>query len=379
MITELYQSALYPSEIKAMFKIKKDSAKYAPPKESLKELAKVQSDIEFCYSALGKVSRSFSVVIKQLPEQLRDDVCIFYLVLRALDTVEDDMNYPYEKRMPLLQAFYEKCDDEDFYLEGVGDQQDYVDLLEHYPKITRVFKTLDPGAQEIIKDITKKMGAGMAHFATEDVITNEDFDLYCHYVAGLVGIGLSKLFANSGVEKKEMMDMEALSNSMGLFLQKTNIIRDYHEDLHSDRVFLPKSIWGKYENTIDLFEQNIDKQSSMDCLNDLLNNALTHIPDCITYLNTLQNKEVFKFCAIPQVMAIATLEKLYNNKDVFAKNVKIRKGLAAKLMLETTDMNDVKQYFKKFLLSIDEKANSSNKIHKETRQIVKKGLQSLEL
>lgn len=379
MIAELYQSALYPSEIKAMLKIKKDSAKYAPPKESLKELAQVQSDIEFCYSALGKVSRSFSVVIKQLPEQLRDDVCIFYLVLRALDTVEDDMNFPYEKRMPLLQAFHEKCDDEEFYLEGVGDQQDYVDLLEHYPKITRVFKTLDPGAQEIIKDITKKMGAGMAHFATEDVISNEDFDLYCHYVAGLVGIGLSKLFANSGVEKKEMMDMEELSNSMGLFLQKTNIIRDYHEDLHSDRVFLPKEIWEKYENSIDMFEQNQDKQSSLDCLNDLLNNALVHIPDCITYLNTLQNQEVFKFCAIPQVMAIATLEKLYNNKEVFAKNVKIRKGLAAKLMLETTDMKDVKQYFKKFLLSIDEKAKSSNKIQKETRQIVKNGLQSLEL
>ena len=143
--------------------------------------------------------------------------------------------------------------------------------------------------------------------------------------------------------------------------------------------FLPKEIWGKYEDRIDLFEQNIEKQSSLDCLNDLLNNALVHIPDCITYLDTLKNPEVFKFCAIPQIMAIATLEKLYDNKDVFAKNVKIRKGLAAKMMLETTDMQDVKQYLKKFLLSIESKAQSSNKIHKETTQIVKTGLQSIEL
>jgi farnesyl-diphosphate farnesyltransferase len=377
MITELYQSALFPSEIKAMLKLKKDSKKYAPPKESLKELAKTQSDIDFCYSSLAKVSRSFSVVIKQLPEDLRDSVCIFYLVLRALDTVEDDMNFPYEKRMPLLRSFHEKCDDEEFHLEGVGDQQDYVDLLEHYPKITRVFKTLDSGAQEIIKDITKRMGEGMAHFATEDVITNKDFDLYCHYVAGLVGIGLSKLFANSRVEKEEMMEMTELSNSMGLFLQKTNIIRDYHEDLHSDRVFLPKEIWGKYENSIDMFEQNMNKQSSLDCLNDLLNNALIHIPECLEYLGHLKNGEVFKFCAIPQVMAIATLEKLYNNKDVFAQNVKIRKGLAAKMMLETSNMEDVKSYFKKFLMSIHSKANTSNKIHKETREIVNNALQKM--
>lgn len=33
-------------------------------------------------------ARSFAVVIQQLPEGLRDAVCVFYLVLRALDTVE---------------------------------------------------------------------------------------------------------------------------------------------------------------------------------------------------------------------------------------------------------------------------------------------------
>lgn len=30
------------------------------------------------------------------------------------------------------------------------------------------------------------------------VETVKEYDLYCHYVAGLVGIGLSKLFAASG-------------------------------------------------------------------------------------------------------------------------------------------------------------------------------------
>ena len=33
---------------------------------------------------------------------------------------------------------------------------------------------------------------------------------------------------------------------MGLFLQKTNIIRDYREDLDDKRKFWPKQVWSKY-------------------------------------------------------------------------------------------------------------------------------------
>ena len=65
---------------------------------------------------------------------------------------------------------------------------------------------------------------------------------YCHYVAGLVGIGLSRLFAASGLESNEVGGDQQLSNSMGLFLQKTNIIRDYLEDSHEGREFWPAEV-----------------------------------------------------------------------------------------------------------------------------------------
>ena len=38
-------------------------------------------------------------------------MCVFYLVLRALDTVEDDMAVPQEIKIPLLRAFHGKCYD----------------------------------------------------------------------------------------------------------------------------------------------------------------------------------------------------------------------------------------------------------------------------
>jgi farnesyl-diphosphate farnesyltransferase len=97
--------------------------------------------------------------------------------------------------------------------------------------------------QEVIKAITQKMGRGMASFAAlatpeqpvAEVNTIADYDLYCHYVAGLVGEGLSGLFSASGKERDFIKDQLTLSNHMGLLLQKTNILRDYREDVDEGR------------------------------------------------------------------------------------------------------------------------------------------------
>jgi farnesyl-diphosphate farnesyltransferase len=44
-----------------------------------------------------------------------------------------------------------------------------------------------------------------------------------------------------------------LANDMGLFLQKTNIIRDYLEDFVDKRAFWPKEIWGEYASNLGDF------------------------------------------------------------------------------------------------------------------------------
>lgn len=71
-------------------------------------------------------------------------------------------------------------------------------------------------------------------------ITQSSSLQYCHYVAGLVGVGLSKLFSASRLEDPEVGQDTELANSMGLFLQKTNIIRDYLEDTQEGRAFWPQ-------------------------------------------------------------------------------------------------------------------------------------------
>src|SRR5690349_1173114 len=114
-------------QIYAMMKLKYESMQYERSLPLDAKTASTMNSRDFCYAVLNKVSRSFALVIQELPEELRHPVCfslspspspsplllllpsmtsyffpysfffsffqicIFYLVLRGLDTVEDDM------------------------------------------------------------------------------------------------------------------------------------------------------------------------------------------------------------------------------------------------------------------------------------------------
>ena len=102
------------------------------------------------------------------------------------------MAIPVSTKVPLLRAFYERAGDESFTMDDCGGPGNYGRLMRGYPAVARTFNGLQPGYRAVIADITKRMGNGMADFIErQDVRTVEDYDLYCHYVAGLVGVGLT--------------------------------------------------------------------------------------------------------------------------------------------------------------------------------------------
>lgn len=168
------------------------------------------------------------------------------------------------------------------------------------------------------------------------VDTFASFDLYCHYVAGLVGEGLSRLFSASGKEEKALAEQVSLSNSMGLMLQKTNILRDFREDTDEGRVFWPAEIWKKYVNSPEELYAPGNEEKAMWALSEMTVDALTHATDALDYLTLLKNQSVFNFCAIPQVMAVATLDTCFMNPAVMKRNVKIRKGYAVSVRLSSS-------------------------------------------
>jgi hypothetical protein len=80
--------------------------------------------------------------------------------------------------------------------------------VEEFYRVVRVFKSLSAGMQAVIKDITRQMGQGMAEFVSKDLgqgtTSHAEYDKYCHYVAGLVGEGLTRMFSESGMEDAEV-------------------------------------------------------------------------------------------------------------------------------------------------------------------------------
>ncbi|KAK0531971.1 bifunctional farnesyl-diphosphate farnesyltransferase/squalene synthase [Tilletia horrida] len=342
-----------------------------------------------CWHFLDLTSRSFAAVIKELRGELGRVICLFYLILRALDTVEDDMTIPPETKIPLLVDFYKKLEQPGWNFKDSGPNEKDRELLVQFEKVIAEFQLLTPNYRTVISDITAKMGAGMASYieasATSPLKVQAwaDYDLYCHFVAGLVGEGLSRLFSESSIERPWLGDQLQLSNHMGLFLQKTNIIRDYAEDCAESRFFWPRDCWGdkRYNGGFDAQADvargiepigasaggevvargtqyqavGADGKAAMHVLSGMLADAVSHATHSLDYLAVLRDQSVFNFCAIPQVMAIATLEALAGNPDVFKRNVKIRKSQAVQLIIRAVNPRDVAYTFLTYARKIHKK------------------------
>lgn len=132
-----------------------------------------------------------------------------------------------------------------------------------------------------------------------------------------------------GYEDISLIDDFAAWNSMGLLLQRTNITRDVCEDAAEGRSWWPQTIWQSGE----VVPADLGKLNDLAILNKMVCNALQLIPEATRYLDRLTDPAVFGFCALPQIMAVATLAVCYNNPNVFTGVVKIRAGQAARLVL----------------------------------------------
>ncbi len=317
---------------------------------------KESPSLQKCFDFLEKTSRSFSSVIQELHPELLIPVSLFYLILRGLDTIEDDMTISLEEKDPLLRKFDQITEKEGWSYDGNGPNEKDRELLVQFANVTEEFRKIKPAYRDIINDITQKMGNGMADYCIKAMDTVQDYDLYCYYVAGLVGNGLTRLFVESGLANPALLKKPELQESMGLFLQKTNIIRDVREDFDDNRRFWPREIWSKHvDNFEDLFKPE-NKEAALNCSSDMVLNSLNHADQCLFYLAGLKEQSVFNFAAIPQSMAIATLELVFRNPTIFKKNIKITKGDACRIMMQSTqNLKLVCEVFRQYTRKIHKK------------------------
>ncbi|KAF7308052.1 hypothetical protein MKEN_01167500 [Mycena kentingensis (nom. inval.)] len=319
-----------------------------------------------CWVLLELTSRSYVAVIKELDGDLARTICLFYLVLRGLDTIEDDMTLPQTLKQSLLRSFHIHTITPGWRFTDSGPDEHDRELLVQYPAVVTELLLLPPESRAAIVDIAAKMGAGMADFCLRPpgstLDTHDEYELYCHYVAGLVGEGLSLLFAASGKERADLAGQLVLSNSFGAFLQKTNITRDLWEDAQEGRSFYPRPFWEEYgfahpgEMCPASGRAGDVQKKAMWVQTAMVADALRHATDALEYLHMLRDPSVFRFCAIPATMAMATLALCFMNPEVFVRHVKIRKGVAVDLIMRSTQSREVALLFRDFARKIHARA-----------------------
>nr|XP_033792211.1 squalene synthase-like isoform X5 [Geotrypetes seraphini] len=303
---DILKSLVHPTELYKLLKFKM-SGRVATMHKL--DLDSISDSLKICYKYLNETSRSFAAVIQTLDGELRHAVCIFYLVVRALDTIEDDMTIALETKVPMLHDFHTYLYQPEWRYAESKDK--YKQVLEDFTTISLEFRKLAKKYQDVIIDICYKIGVGMAEFLEKKVETLQEWDKYGHYASGLVGIGFSLLISASEQEDPTVVQNTELVNSLGLFLQKTNIIRDYLQDQLEGREFWPR-----------------------------------------------------------EVMAIATLAACYNNQKVFKGVVKIRKGQAITLIMDATNIQAVKAKIYQYAEEIYQKIPISNPSSRKTHRII---------
>ena len=115
--------------------------------------------------------------------------------------------------------------------------------------------------------------------------TMTDLEEYCYYVAGTVGIMLTRLFAayseslTLGQRRRWL-----ICSCHSLFgLQMTNIIKDCFEDYRRGWCYIPAELAAKFGVPITEFFAPQHRQQSLATLDDLMIKTAKHLDDALNY------------------------------------------------------------------------------------------------
>ncbi|XP_066444768.1 squalene synthase-like isoform X1 [Eleutherodactylus coqui] len=335
---------------------------------SQQERDSMSDSLQTCYKYMNKATKNITAIVLTLDGKLRDAACIFYLVLRALDTVEDDMTISLETKIPMLNNFHTYLYQPDWRFTESKDEHRQV--LAEFPTISQEFRKLPAMYQKVIADTCHKVGVGMAEFSQKQIESLLDWDQYGHYASELVVIGVFRLLSASELEDTPVVEDPRLLNSMGLMFQKANIIRDYLEDELEGRAFWPGEVWRKYSKNLSDLAKPENIVPAVQCLNELVTNALQHIPDILLYLSQARDHNIFRWVAILEIISVARLAACYNNPQVFKGEVRLRKGQLVTIFMDATNIQAVRAIVYQCMNEINQKIPLTDPSAEHTQNIV---------
>lgn len=231
----------------------------------------VQASEEIAYldTWMNKVSRSFAVVVAALEEPLRYYMAAAYILCRVIDNIEDctdSIDWKKARFEELSQLLMEPGLARDIL--HIWDAEAWPGLTQEEEKLMssrdglplwRIFSRFPDEVRRIISYWTLQMVAGMSRLQDADhqprfvmydsiqVLAGEqDYNHYCYIVAGTVGnLATELVILHYQLSDSVGNQLLKYSQSCGRGLQKTNIIKDFNEDLTRKICYLPDEWLGE--------------------------------------------------------------------------------------------------------------------------------------
>ena len=287
----------------------------------------VNGDIAYQSGILPGVSRTFALVIPQLPERLRDAVCNNYLLCRIADTVEDEPELTVLQKQEFLARFVHVVtgrEEADLFartlhpLLSSATLPSERDLVANTGRIVRVTRALHPVQRRALERCVSIMAHGMAEFQLMETLggltDRAHFDRYCYCVAGVVGETLSELFCDYSDEiNRHRGELLRLSVAFGQGLQMTNILKDVWDDRRVGRCWLPQDVFRSTGFELrSLPGGQTDPRFAAGML-ELVAVATDYLADALQFTLLIPAREagIRRFCLWALGMAVLSLRRIY--------------------------------------------------------------------
>lgn len=285
---------------------------------------------ELLTDLLAKVSRSFYLTLRVLPQSVRNQLGLAYLLARTTDTVADTELVPLAQRLQALQALRERIQGTNARPLDFGEMTRHQGspaervLLEECEASLTLLQSFSEADRKLVRqvlgiiisgqdlDLRRFAAASAANIVALQV--DEELDDYTYRVAGCVGEFWTKMCRLHVFPRARLDEPSLLAQSVrfGKGLQLVNILRDLPADLRLGRCYLPA---GR------LSAANLAPRDLLDPANesklrpiydDWLARAAAHLAAGWEYTNTLPWRyvRVRLACAWPVLIGIQTIGRL---------------------------------------------------------------------
>ena len=311
-------------------------------------------------SILEGTSRSFYLSLKELPNSIRSQVSLLYMLARTSDTIADSEQGDSGELMLALESYNDFSQGKTanlIDLSALADLQrnkSEASLLRNVEKIVSKIGEFSDSDQKAIRRCLGIIIGGqildLQRFSSNSgsiipLDSDQELDDYAYRVAGSVGefwtrMSLDHIFQLTGEGQEEALFEKGIR--FGKALQMINILRDIPADLSLGRCYIPRSSLNEYGMTpSDLIEP-----TKMDSFRPLYDRYLDltdeYLASAIQYIEMLPHWKLRlrAACMFPVIIGKRTVSKLREGNALDPSNrLKI-------------DRSEIKEVIKKVVFSV---------------------------